>query len=179
MSRRIWSLFALIMMLAGCKSGVNEPFEEPPEEPPGYVHIMQGAWKFDASLQVTYNSQTFTCDINDATIDVGQMLNSKYPFYFAATMKGSKLRCKQDSVLQWEAPLDSVSINVWRAMFILGIDFKIPTPFGELWLDCQAGWYQDEIIDADKWTGRVSQHGKSMSSYAVDVHGTWTSTRRP
>jgi len=56
MPRRIWSLFALIIMLAGCKSGVTYP--EPPEEPSGYVHIVQGAWKFDASLQVTYNSQT-------------------------------------------------------------------------------------------------------------------------
>ena len=71
---RIWFFLALIMMPAGCKSGVNYP--EPPEESHGYVHIMQGAWKFDASFYI--------------------------PVYFAATMKGSKLRCRRNSIQQWE-----------------------------------------------------------------------------
>jgi hypothetical protein len=120
----------------------------------------------------------FRCDITDATLEVGQILNSDWPFYFSATLKGPKVRCTKDSVLQWEVPLDSMKIEVWRAIVILGIDLRCIATFGELWLQFQAGWNQDDIMDADKWSGRASNNLTSTTPI-VKVSGTWVSTRRP
>lgn len=177
MLSRTWLFLELIMLLSGCKSSVNDPPLNPPVELPEYVVGMQGPWRFDAAFDLRYNSQTFTCDIVNATIDVSPVLLGVSGTWYSISgiAKGAELRCSQDSVEKWEVPIDSLNIVIWRTQSQLRISFVVQTPFGPMGLDCY-GEYKAEpnedtwggLIDADIYPWGIVQDGE----------GTWTLSRQ-
>ena len=120
-----------------------------PNNTPSNVTEMIGIWNMTANFDFQYKSQTYTLDVTNSAIQVGEILNSKWPYYFKSSMKDLKLSCKQKGILKWEVSLDSLNIDFWRSILYVGIKFNVSTPFGELVFDCMARYDEKDVCQGD------------------------------
>jgi hypothetical protein len=146
---RMWMLAVSLLPAVACVSNV-----EPSYPTPESVTAMQGVWKFDANASCKADSTTYTLDITDGTMVVGETTSEEWPYYCAATLNGTSLRCRKGNSVVWEVPVEGLSVSAGRAILAVTLSFRISTPLGTLTFDCRT-WRQEDKTGPDEWSGTL------------------------
>jgi hypothetical protein len=142
---------------------------------------MQGTWTYYANFNLIHDSQTFVCSISNATINVGEVTTSgssfsDFPYHFIASLDGSALVCASSDTT-FETELKSVTVDAYRALVVVGLDFMISMPLGELQFNCVAGMLEGEQTGPNQWSGRLTVDLPS-TEISIDGSGTFEATRQ-